>query len=1041
MTYASLHSHSHFSLDGVGTVEQWVLAAKRKGLAGLALTDHGDSSSLLELYTLGKKHQFPITMGCEIYLTDQLYDGLKPKKGYYHLTVLVKNFEGYKNLCRLSTLSFKPDHFYYKPRVTIDELFAHKEGLIIGSGCLAGPICDELLKGNEPLAEEYVKEFLKQFKDDYYLELQPSIVIDKDDPTKVNKQQLVNMFLLDYSQRYNIKKIITPDAHIIDESMKVLQDIKLHSRSGKGWDFDQSHHLFTPTQLHDKIEAHHAYLLDDLPDMMANTIEIMQKSQFDMPKFEPLLPAIDLSQHPLYQEGDDDQGLLLKILIDNGRIDFQNHAHVERLKYEMDTLFHNGKVNFISYFLLLEDVIRWCGTNNISVGPGRGSASGSLLSYGLKITHLNPITYSLSFDRFINKARIINGTFPDVDLDFSNSDPVKKYVMEKYGKDKVAILGTFQTLKTKQALKDVLGALRPDMSFPEKNALTSLIPGSPQGSNELEFFSEVLADDKSAVLYDFMVKNRDVYESTILLLGQSRQRGRHPCGVVVSSKPLSDVMPLFSDNDEWATQYSADWVKKVGAIKYDFLGLNTLGDIAKCIQIIKTLHNIEIDPYTIPLDDKKTLDAFSKADTDTIFQYHTTVARKILTDLNNITGLDDLAAITSLGRPGPMNVGMDRHFVKRKNSEELISYPHPSLKDILRDTYGIIVYQEQVMAAVQILGGFSPAEADEVRRSMGDKDKVLLSSFKDRFTAHASSHYDDISIEKANELWSLIESFAGYGFNKSHALAYAMLGYICQYLRQHYTLEWYCAVFSNGSKDDRKELYPLIKDILQLPGINSSKEDFYIQDKKIIMSLSFINGMGERSVSEVASKQPFASFKDFYDRINKRIVRKDVIEALIFADCFKEVELDDPMQLINKLYTLAKAKTLPDKYKNLSLPELIEFRCAALPVQDMNYIDIFQKTIVGSPIKVAELPKYGSGCKLSSVGKLTDFHSVTTKKGDKMAFVNLNNGGQKVRLVVWPEKLQQHQSLISSSSIVQVWGTINIWNNSLSLVVDKIVSL
>ncbi len=1040
-TYSSLHTHSHFSLDGIGTVEQWVAAAKKKGLSGLALTDHGDSSSLMELYILGKKNKFPITMGCEIYLVDKLQEGLKPKKGYYHLTVLVKNFEGYKNLCKLSSISFQRDHFYYKPRITIDELFANKEGLIIGSGCLAGPICDELIKNNHQLAEEYVKQFLKEFKDDYYLELQPSIVIEKDDPNKINRQQLVNEFLLEYSQKYNIKKIITPDAHIIDDSMKVLQDIKLHARSGNGWDFDQSHHLFTPDQLREKIQIHHPYLVEHLDDMMLNTIEITNKSQFDMPVFEPLLPDVDIRLHPLYCDGDDPSGLLLKILIDNGRINFDDPIHIERLKYEMDTLFNNGKADFLPYFLLLEDVVRWCGNNGITVGPGRGSASGSLLSYGLKITHLNPIEYQLSFDRFINKARIIKGTFPDVDLDFSDADPVKKYIVQRYGEDKVAILGTFQTLKTKQAIKDVLGALRPQMTFQEKNALTSTIANSGQGSSELEFFSDALDEAKNPILYKFMCDNMDIYDATILLLGQSRQRGRHPCAMVISSKPLVDVMPLWSDNDEWVTQYSADWVKKVGAVKYDFLGLNTLNDISKCVKQIKQRHNVDIDPYLIPLDDEKTLKAFSKSDTSTIFQYHTQVAKSILSELKEVSSLDDLAAITALGRPGTMDVGMDKHFIKRKNYLEAVSYPHDSLRQILKDTYGIIVYQEQVMSSFQILGGFSLAEADEVRRSMAVKDKDLLMSFKDRFVSYATEHYPDIDQDKANDLWSQIESFARYGFNKSHAMAYAMIGYICQYLRQHYPLEWYCAVFSNGDKEDRKELFPLIKDYISLPSVNISKEDFYIKDNKIIASLSFINGMGDRSTSEVVSKQPFVSFEDFYERVNKRIVRKDIIESLIFAGCFDGVDQRSPQELVIRLYELAKAKEVPAKFLNLTVLQLVELKLSALPVEDIDYSFLFRDSIKGNPSDLSAIETTGSGSKLCFVGKLSDPYFKKTKKGDEMAFIDLNNCGKKIKIVAWPDKLDRYRKLINELSVVQVWGTVNIWNNSSSLVLDKLESL
>ena len=1038
-TYSPLHCHSHFSLDGCGTVSQWVDAAKNKGLYGLALTDHGDCSSLMELYYHGKKKNIPVLMGCEFYLVDKfLEDDGKPKQGYYHITVLVKSFEGYKNICKLSTLSFLSDHFYRKPRISIEELFRYSNGLMIASGCLAGPLCKEILRNNNSEAEYYLKNFLNVFKEDYYLELQPSIVKEKED--LFERQEKVNRQLIEWSHKYNVKCIITPDAHIIDSKMKIIQDIKLHSRSAGNWDFDQSHHLFTPQELDEKVQQYHPYLIPYLENLKKVSCEIMDKGQFEMPKFNPLLPEVKIKDHPLYVDGSSNMDFLMKVIFENGRINWSSQEYVNRLKYEINTLFNNGVIDLLPYFLLLEDLVRWCQLNNIIVGPGRGSAAGSLICYALKITHLDPIKYHLSFDRFINEARIKNGTLPDVDLDFSRPDLVKKYVREKYGNDKVAILGTFQTLKAKGAIKDVLSAVRQEMSFLQKNELTKSIRNSQQGEDEMLVFEEALNSDP--YLKSFMESNQeDVYYPVIQLLGQSRQRGRHPCAVVISSEPLENIIPLWSDGDEFVTQYSADWCAKVGTVKYDFLGLNTLTDISRCVELIKQTRGISIDPYNLDWNDKTTFDAFSRNDVDTVFQFHTQVAKSIINLLNSVDTLDDLSVITALGRPGPMDVGMHLKYIARKNGTSQIEYPHHSLSEILKDTYGIIVYQEQVMKAFQILGGFTLSEADEVRRAMGKKNLDLLNSFKDRFVQHATSKFSDINKLAADDLWDKIESFARYGFNKSHSMAYGMIGYICQYLKQHYPIEWYCAVFGNGNADDRKELYIQIKDIVLKPDVNASKEYFYIKDSKIQMSLDCVKKMGERSVNEIVSKQPFVDFDDFYKRINKRLVRKDIIEAGIFAGIFKNIEPNlTTKQLLLKFYKLHKID-IPESVMYAGDLDIKKMEMDALPIESMDYYVMMGNKIdrCDSLISYSNFHNFSkSKQEVSIVGLIESVYSKNNKKGEMMAFLKISNQEEKISITVWPKEYEQFSHVLKKDSIVQIYGTVNVWNNQKSVVLSSI---
>ena len=1038
MTYSSLHTHDHFSLDGVGTTKQWVIGAKKKGLHGLAITNHGGCENLLELYTIGKKEKFNTMMGCEFYLIKELGE-----KDYYHLTVVAYNFQGYQNLCRLSTLATQRNaeaspfnQFYRKPRITLNQFFEHKEGLIVCSGCLAGPINKEFLLGNEGLAEDYIKEFHKQLGDNYFIEVQPSYVVDDGVP----KQELANKNLLKLAKKYDIPLVITPDAHMINEADVVLQKIKTNTNAGKkGWEFSETYHLYSPDELLEKVKKDHPYLEKYLEECCKNTNLIMDKGQFEMPEFKPLLPNFDITTHPLYApDALTDRKLLIKILFDNGRIDFDDSNQVDRLKYEMDTLFDNGRVNFMSYFLLLEDVIRWAKENKIVVGPGRGSASGSLLSYGLGITQVDPIKFDLSFERFINKGRIVTGSLPDVDLDFSDNKAIKDYVKRKYGKDNVASLGVYQTLKSKGAIKDVLKFLRPEMSFEEVNYLTSPLPTSPQGEDELTFFHENL--EKFPTLMDFMTENKDVYTSVIQILGQARQKGIHPCAYAISPVPLNDIIPLWDDNGEWVTQYSMEWCEKAGIVKFDFLKLDTLMDISYAIQLIEKNHGIEIDAYNLPLDDKKTLQAFSIADTETVFQFHTYIPQKLLKEMR-ADSIYDLAAITSLGRPGPMDVGMDKTYVKRKIGEEEVEYLHDSLHAVLEKTYGILVYQEQVTESVQKLGGFSLEEADDIRRAMGKKKPELLKSYKDRFTDYAVKNFDDIDEKRANSIWEKIESFSRYGFNKSHAIAYALIGYICQFLKVHYPLEWFCSVITNASKDKRKDMFHLVEDKIALPDVNTTKEDFYIENDKIISSISMVEGVGATSIKEILSKQPFMSFEDFYTRINKRVVRKDIFYALILSGCFDSFG-KSRNELLGDYFELkvGKREILETKLANLNEMDQKRYFYHYLSIGNIDYAEIYADKI-DDVINSFEyvLEKAAHHKEVCVVGRIEKITPKVTKKGDAFAFVTIVNKGKNLKTIFWPEtyKLIKDDEKLDKDAIVKINGSVNIWNDMISVVSDS----
>ncbi len=1038
MQYGAIHCHSSYSLDGIGTIEQWVKSAKEKNLYGLVLTDHGDTSSILELKTIGKKESFPVSPGCEFYIINNL-----GQKDYYHITVIAKSFIGYQNLCRLSTISFRKDsevgphnNFYYKPRITFEDLFANKEGLIVCSGCLAGPLSKEILAGNEEKIEYFIKRFSKEFGDDYYLELQPSVVIDE--KTSLNKQETVNRRVLGLYKSYQIPLVLAPDAHMLRKNQKVLQNIKLKTRSSKkkGWEFDSDYWLFTYDEFVEKIKVHHEYMLPYMEEAFANTNHIIDKSQFDLPEFPPLMPKYEIKQHPLYAEGDDQERLAIKIILNNNRFDLRDDVYAKRLKYELDTIIRNGKIDFLPYFLVLEDIVRWGNNNHVVLGPGRGSASGSLLSFALGLTHLDPIKFNLPFERFINKGRITKGAFPDIDLDFSNSDSVKKYVIEKYGAENVAAIGVNQTLKTKGAIKDVLSFLRPSMTFMEKNNLTNPLPNSPQDGNELDFFKENLLHYDE--LREFMSDNKDVFDATVELLGQTRQRGVHACSMVISPEPLSGLVPLWYDKGRWITQFDQKWCEKSGLIKFDFLSLNTLNDISYCVKLIKQNHNIDIDPYNLPLDDKDVFAAFNRGDSKTIFQFHTPIAIKLAQDMK-VSSLNDLAAITSLGRPGPMDIGLDSAYIRRKLGQEDITYLHPALKDALKNTYGLLIFQENVGEVVKILGGFTLEEADDIRQAIGKKKKELIVSYKEKFIQNANKLYDDIDLEKATKIWDQIESFASYSFNLSHSCSYGLIGYICQFLKVHFPLEWYCSVLTNGTKEDRKEIYPIIRDYIVLPDINVSKKESLIKDGKILASLDFIEGVGDRSINEIISKSPFFSFEDFLKRVNKRFIKKDIILALTYAGVFDNLEPNlSKNELVERYFTFMKSKVgVPHQFKNLTEIDLLQKKHRYLSIGELEYAIVFKDKIRDSVMDYNWILNCAAkNRQVSIVGRIDKIWSKKTKKGDDMAFAEIHSGGNKLRLVLWPEMWADSKECFKSDNIMQIFGKVNLWKEKVSVICE-----
>ncbi len=1059
MTYSCLHAHCELSIDGVGSVASWVEEAKEKGLYGLAITDHGNCSSMLQLYYAGKEQDFPVVLGSEFYLVESL-EKTKENK-YCHITVLVKNAAGYKNICRLSTLSYEEGHFYYKPRITLDDLFAHKEGLIVLSGCLLGIIGQTHMKGNPKKATEIARRFKDEFEDDFYLELLPIKVAPNKGKGEFsaseggcdNVQETVNKILLDISFSLDIKMVATADAHMPREEQKALQDVKLANHS-KGWRYEDTYYLPDEQDFRKQFKDNHPYIEAAVVDkMLANTNEIVDKAKDLNLEFKPLLPDVGY---------EDSYRAMMGFIREGGRIDVKNRVQVDRLMYEIKVIKDNGYINLINYFLLLHDLVKYCKANGVEVGFGRGSAGGSLLAYALGITSVDPIKYDLLFSRFLNEARLKKGALPDIDLDFSNRDLAIDYLKKKYGEARVCKLGTISTLKIKSAIKDTLRQLMgEEFDYALANTLTKNIPNDLDG--HIEFAADVLAGEmnRNEFFSDFMEKHPRILETITGLVGTARQMGIHASAVAITPIDISDIIPLATNKGEWYTQYTAKDCEKAGVIKFDILTVNTLNYIAEAIKLVQERHGVHLEKELIPLDDRAVFSEFEKGNTDFVFQFNSDVSKGMLTQVN-VNNINDLSLITAIGRPGTMDSGMDREWVATRRGDRSINYPHKALKEVLEETSGIIVYQEQVMKAFQILAGFTEAEADDIRKATGKKDSSLMQSFKERFIAESQKLWPDIDQTRAEFLWKQLETFAGYSFNKSHSVAYALTGYVCQFLKTYYPIEWWAAVAQSintskisNKKDKLRELYKVVDGLMVLPDINESGNDFYIKDEKIISPINVLNHVGDASIIAILDARSrmgdFVSFADFLLKINGLKVKKDVIQNLVWAGCFRNIEPGKTekelvLEYGNIILQKAKGKDrekiqkdIINRVTNMNQIDVAKQQGESLAVYTGNLKNVLKDLVPeGAIFDYSILEKYGHRREAVVVGTIIKIYEHMTKNSEIMAFLDIENDGETFSLTFWPELYTIEKDKLKVDFMVVVEGSINVWKNKKSLSVESV---
>jgi DNA polymerase-3 subunit alpha len=886
--FVHLHNHSHYSLqDAACTVDALVSATVKNDMHAIALTDHGVMYGASEFYKKSLKAGIKPIIGMEAYIVmdGKRFDkgdksksyGRKRTKHYNHLILIAKNLTGYKNLIKLSTIGYT-DGFYYKPRIDLEILKEKSEGLICTSACLSGPISVPLINGDYAKARENALRLQMIFGDDFYLEIQDH-GLDVDRPILEGMPKL--------SKELGIRIVATNDIHYIEPEHSIAHNILLLLSDKTGM-VDHNVLRYKTDQVYFKSSEEMKKIFLNFRGAIENTLEIEEKidlkldfDTFHYPVF-PIPPESNAKTLDEYFELLSREGLQKRFKKISSDIE-------NRFNYEIDVI---KKMEYSGYFLITQDFINAAKKRGIPVGPGRGSAAGSLVAYALGITNVNPLDYGLLFERFLNPAR---KSMPDIDVDFADDQrgDVIDYVKEKYGVNSVCQIVTFNRLSSKAVIRDVARVLK--IPIATVNNITKWIPSK---------FGRVYTIDQALTDVPELkwIKNskdpaiQELIKYSRILEGMNRNASKHAAGVVITPGDVSDYVPLASAgaNGDMVTQYNMKELDYAGILKMDFLGLRTLTIIRDTINIVNQTRNVEIDIENIPLEDKKTFQLFSEGKTTAVFQFESAPMREYLRKLNP-NSINDLAAMNALYRPGPMEFIND--FIARKHGMKKFSYQHPEIEPILKETYGIIVYQEQVIQIANKIGGLSLAEADLLRRAMGKKDLKVMKQQKEKFIEGAQKN--NITEKAAANIFEAINKFANYGFNKSHAVAYSIVAYQTAYLKAHYLAEFLAANLTNefGNPDRVTALLDdcrRLKIKVLIPNVNKPSVSFNVENGKIIFGMSAIKNVGVGAVEEIqrARKElnrDFTSIYDFCSHIDTRIVNKRALEGLVLAGAFDSI--------------------------------------------------------------------------------------------------------------------------------------------------------
>ncbi len=1049
MKFTHLHTHSHYSLlDGLPKIGELLDCAKELGMDSIALTDHGNMYGAVEFFIEAKKREIKPIIGVEAYVSSEKYDDFNStgynKKNYRHLIILVKNKQGYQNLVKLVTESYLRG-FYYKPRIDEDLLEKYSEGLIISSACLAGKIPQLILSKNFKEAEKTILKYQSIFKEDFYLELQyhPNFL----------EQEIVNKKLIEYSKDCGVKLIATNDIHYLRKEDNEVQDVLLAINTGHQVDdldritlkdFDLS--MASPKEMLENFK--------NIPEAILNTQEIAQKCnfEFEIGKFQmPTFPIPD----------NKDSGTYLKELsyreIEKRYPNVNNKKGEEikeRVDYELSVIKDSG---FSSYFLIVHDFVNWAKKEKIIIGPGRGSAAGCIISYLLGITNIDPLKYGLIFERFLTPGR--NDSPPDIDLDFADHrrDEVFDYISRKYGEKRVCQIITFGTIAARAGIRDVGRVL--DYPYSYCDHLAKLIP---MGSDLKTTLIEVSEFKKT---YQTEPKAKKLIDLAQKLEGVVRHASTHAAGLVISNAPLEEIVPVQKSSlgeNIIISQYSMYDIEKIGLIKMDLLGLKTLTIIEKTLKTIKKQHNVDLDIEKISLDDKKTFKLLQQGKTISVFQLESSGMRRFLKEMKP-DRFDNIIAQVALYRPGPMKFFPS--YIARKQGIEKITYLDIRLKPILEETYGLLIFQEQIMKIAQQLAGFSLAEADILRKAVGKKIKHLLDSQKEKFIKGIINNKIKESI--AFQIWEWILPFASYGFNKSHATGYAFIAYQTAYLKAHYPTEFMASVLNSEKDIDKFSI--LINECKSLgivvlpPDINESESFFTVVDSfKIRFGLSSIKNVGQGIVEIIIDEREkaiFNSFSDFINRVKTKDLNKRSLEALAKVGAFDNLETREKI-LENIEDILSFLKEL--KQQNNSQANLFGSTLIDLKLKEANQISNLEKLqqekellgiyLSGHPLdfckkflinitSISKITKNNINRKIKIGGVVIGVKKVLTKNGQQMFFIKIEDLTDNIEVIIFPKIAVEFPGLFQEGKILFIYGIINNKDSELKILANRIEEL
>jgi DNA polymerase III subunit alpha len=1050
--FIHLHNHTDFSLlDGAAPIERMVKKASHLGMKHLAITDHGNMFGVLRFYKACRKEGVNPIIGCEVYVASgsrHIKNGSEKGNRYQHLVLLARNSQGYKNLIQLSSLGYT-EGFYYKPRIDDELLEQFSEGLTATTACLAGAIPSFILEGRHDEAEKKALYYQELFgKEHFYLELQDH---------GIPEQKTANRGLVQLSRKLNIPLVATNDIHYLDREDAVAQDILLCIGTNRKLQ-DQNRMKFHSDQFYLKTGQEMEQLFGEIPESLTNTLRIAEQCNLEIDLPGPILPEYEIPAE-FSSLGDYLKHVTFEGL--KSRYPSVSEEIYQRAEKELSII--NG-MGFPGYFLIVWDFIQYARKMGIPVGPGRGSGAGSIVAYALSITDIDPLKYQLLFERFLNPERV---SMPDFDIDFcfERRSEVIEYVNRKYGKDRVGQIITFGTLKTKAVVKDVARVL--DLPFAEADRISKLIPV------DLKITVDK-ALEQEPQLKELMEQGgiyADLIDAARRLEGLSRHASTHAAGVVIGKMPLTEYVPLYRDpkTGSISTQFTMDQLEECGLVKMDFLGLKTLTLIRNTEELIR-YRGIDFDIEQIPEDDPATFTLLGEGKSTSIFQFESSGMQNILRQAKP-NSIEDLIALNALYRPGPMQY--IPQFIASKNGEQEIRYPDPSLEEILKPTYGVIVYQEQVMQVAQIVGGFSLGKADILRRAMGKKKEKEMAKMKVEFIEGAVKK--GYKKEKADQIFEMLVPFAGYGFNKSHAAAYSVLAYKTAYLKANYPAEFMAANLTNEINSLDK-LAAYISEVQAMgiellpPNINISEKYFSVSNEKIVYGLVGVKNVGAAAVEEILKVRhadgPFEDLFDLLNRIDLKTVNRKVLESLIQCgamDCFgteraqllanlepvldvvirkKESELfgqsslfeDADQDEIPWKIELQPAEPLP-RMETLRLEkELLGFYFSGHPMDDFK-----NKWKSSVTIDLSRPDRFIPEKQYTLLSMVTSLRTIITKKGKPMAFLQLEDYNGKIEAVVFSRLWEEIRDKVQSDVVIACTGKIDLSRGDPKLMMDSFI--